>query len=236
LRWGNNLLDQRPVKIASSRGWLAKGGHVSSVDGQTRVDRIPYLPVPVASPVRATMRRQKRGEIRERIMTTIRLLCLTAAAAFVAGGTAFASPSSPSPAAGKLQAQTAASGSFNHTLGASAFASGSGGTALNPGFNTINQRTVRCPVSSCTFTVESMIQVATPDGFWAVCPTVDGAFTNPPCPYQGSVPSGGSAYVTGNSRASITVGMGAHTVATTVYVDSASTLANWESDFALYTP
>jgi hypothetical protein len=30
--------------------------------------------------------------------------------------------------------------------------------------------------------------------------------------------------------------MGAHTVATTVYVDSASTLANWESDFALYTP
>jgi hypothetical protein len=47
---------------------------------------------------------------------------------------------------------------------------------------------------------------------------------------------GGSANVTGNSRASITVCTGTHTVATTVYVDAAGTLANWESDFALYTP
>jgi hypothetical protein len=112
-------------------------------------------------------------------------------------------------------------------------ANGNGGT-LNPGFNTIDSHTLNCKKGPCTVAVTEMVQLQTPDGLWAICPNVDGTYTNPGCPYQGSIAAGGSSYVTGNGQGSITVATGSHTVRTDVYVNQASSLANWQSTYTMY--
>ena len=114
---------------------------------------------------------------------------------------------------------------------------GSGGTSLASGFNTIDTATVTCG-GTCTIGVEAMVQISPGSSgtFWAICPAVDGFYTNPPCPYQGLFALNGSPYVTGNGRGNITVAKGVHTVTTQVYVSDSGTLGIWESDIRHYQP
>lgn len=108
---------------------------------------------------------------------------------------------------------------------------GSGGTALNAGFNNVDaQQTWNCTYSSgCTITVSSMIQIQN-GGDWAICAVVDGNYINPPCPYQGNLPDAGTnGYVTGNGQQNYIVGQGSHTVQVQVYVTTATTLGNWQT-------
>lgn len=115
---------------------------------------------------------------------------------------------------------------------------GSGGNTLNAGFNTISSATLNCPATAskgCTIVVTDMVQLVPPDGFWAICPSVNGTYINPPCPYQGLTPQGGSSYVTGNGQSNYTVSAGtSNTVNCDVYVDNTGTLANWQVTFQLY--
>lgn len=110
---------------------------------------------------------------------------------------------------------------------------GSGGS-LAAGFNFIESRTVNCaPTSGCHIGQESMVQLST-TGNWAICLSVDSTYTT--CQYQGNLPDAGS-YVVGNARGfSVGVTQGVHTVQTEVYVDVASTLAQWETDHRVYKP
>jgi hypothetical protein len=81
-----------------------------------------------------------------------------------------------------------------------------------------------------------MVQIAPPAGTsWAICPLVDGALINPPCPYQGTLPATGS-FVTGNGLSNIAVPSGSHTVQLQVYTSQASTLFNWQVNYTLFKP
>jgi len=111
------------------------------------------------------------------------------------------------------------------------FQYGSGGNALSPGFNNVDtQQTWNCTYSEgCTITVSAMVQIQN-GGDWAICAVVDGNYINPPCPYQGNLPdSGTNGYVTGNGQQNWVVGQGSHTVQVQVYVSTATTLANWQT-------
>ena len=108
---------------------------------------------------------------------------------------------------------------------------GSGGTTLNPGFNNVDAtQTWNCTYSEgCTITVSSMIQIGN-GGDWAICAVVDGNYINPPCPYQGNLPDAGSnGFVTGNGQQNWLVSQGSHTIQVQVYVTSATTLGNWQT-------
>lgn len=109
-----------------------------------------------------------------------------------------------------------------------------GGSGLSAGFNFIESRTVKCGnAAGCHIGQESMVQVST-TGNWAICLSVNGSYTT--CQYQGNLPDVGS-YVVGNARGfSVSVPTGTHTVQTEVYVDVASSLAQWQTDHRVYKP
>lgn len=112
---------------------------------------------------------------------------------------------------------------------------GSGGASLTGGsFTAIDSAETFTCGSSCTLTVSAMVQLEAGSGNnWAICAEVDGTLINPACPYQGNTADTGS-YVTGNSQQNYTVSAGSHTVQTTVYVSSTTTLANWQTTQSLY--
>ena len=171
-------------------------------------------------------------------MSSIRRAVPALAAVLLFGSAAGAIAAPASPVPGNKQAHppilTLSMSKLKGTITSNGSNSGS---ALNPGFNTVNSVSVNCKLTSgCLIGIESMVQIAPPAGTnWAICPSVDGFYASPPCPYQGLLP-GTSAFVTGHNRSTYPVAMGTHTVNVEVYVDQASGLYNWESDVRIYTP
>ena len=170
-------------------------------------------------------------------MFSIRRAMPAVVAALLLGSqaSALANPASPVPT-GKQARPTIHSVSTSKLKG-TVLSNGSGGSTLNAGFTTINSVTVNCKLATgCIIGIESMVQVAPPAGTaWAICPSVDGVYASPPCPYQGTLPAV-SSVVTGNGRSTYAVSTGTHTVNLDVYANQASTLYNWESDVSIYAP
>ena len=161
---------------------------------------------------------------------------LVAALLLGSQASALAKPASPVPA-GKQARPTILSLSTSKLSGTVLSNGSNGGSALNPGFTTIKSVTVKCKLATgCLLAIDSMVQVAPPAGTnWAICPSVDGTYASPPCPFQGALPAVNS-FITGNGRSTYAVATGTHTVNLDVYVDQASTLYHWDSDVSIYAP
>jgi hypothetical protein len=109
---------------------------------------------------------------------------------------------------------------------------------LVAGFNLAFSTTLTCPTGGCTLGFQDMIQVgqsAAASNRWAICVLVDNTFVNPPCPFQGIVPTG-SFFAVGNSLQNWHASAGARNVDVYVYVDSAASLGNSEANSLLYIP
>jgi hypothetical protein len=109
---------------------------------------------------------------------------------------------------------------------------------LLAGFNLAFSTTLTCPTSGCTFGFQDMIQVgqsSAASNHWAICALVDNSFVNPPCPFQGIVPTGGF-FAVGNSLQNWHASAGAHKLDVYVYVDAAASLGNSEANSLLYIP
>lgn len=172
----------------------------------------------------------------------MRTIINTVAAIAVLG--AMAAPAfaaSPDPAPMNRAATIRPPAGATHKLANTTIDYGTGGTALNAGFNTIDSTTVNCTnAAGCTIGFGLMMQAggqSAGGNKWAICAVVDGINANPGggCPYQNELPTD-SAYQVGNSRQNLAVAAGTHTVTAEVYVTSPATLGEWEADYLVYRP
>jgi hypothetical protein len=162
---------------------------------------------------------------------------LAAAAFAIVSTSALARSDSPIPDGARVAEPPNVAAALHKTLG-SVINNGSAGASLVGGFNNVDSLTsVGCSnAAGCTIDISAMMQFAPPAGtYWAICPVVNGTYTNPPCPYQGTAPAVGS-YVTGNGQGSITVPAGTSFVQTQIYVSNASTMGNWQVTYTVMKP
>jgi hypothetical protein len=104
------------------------------------------------------------------------------------------------------------------------------------GFTTIASSNVKCNhAHGCSFGIESMAQMQTGGGDWAICLMVDGAAVS--CQFQG-VQSGPSSFVVGNALGFASgIAQGFHTVDTMLYTQSASaTYQYFQTNVNVYKP
>jgi hypothetical protein len=149
---------------------------------------------------------------------------------------AFAGAPGPTLAPGKVMAPQSI-GVMTHDprkLLKTYVSTGTGGALAAGTFNFVESRTVDCPkATGCSIGQESMLQLNPGGGNWAICLSVNGAYTT--CQFQGHLPDTGS-FVVGNARGFVSVPQGVHTVMTEVFVSLASTLAQWQTDHRVYAP
>jgi len=105
---------------------------------------------------------------------------------------------------------------------------------LSSGYNTVDTSVVTCPnnVQACTIGLESMAQLTTGGGDWAICLKVDGIA--PSCQYQG-VQGSLTGLVVGNARgARQNLAPGTHTVETQIHVQNSGSLYFFHTDYRVY--
>jgi hypothetical protein len=177
----------------------------------------------------------------------VRPLAAAVLAAGFASPLAFAAPSSSIPAAG-LPANTAVGpahpwpGAPSHDFGkyaglqaVSSQVEGDFNTyTLDSGYTNIGRpMTIKC-TATCVIVATSMVEVTTPDGFWMVCPVVDGNTGVSGCPWQGLTPQLESPDVTGNGTFVWHLAAGTHTLQPMVYLIYGGQLLNWTLVSTLY--
>lgn len=97
---------------------------------------------------------------------------------------------------------------------------------------------VRCPSDNgCTIVITAMAQVRTnaADGYWALCPGVDGNITPAACPFQGRLTDQGGVVV-GNVQADYQVAKGNHAVYTKAFFATGGIVSNYHVVYELTTP
>jgi hypothetical protein len=105
---------------------------------------------------------------------------------------------------------------------------------LDSGFTNIGRpMTIKC-TTTCVITATSMVEVTTIDGFWMVCPVVDGLSGVSGCPWQGSTPQLESPDITGNGTFVWHLAAGTHTLQPMVYLIYGGQLLNWTLVATLY--
>ncbi len=114
----------------------------------------------------------------------------------------------------------------------SSTANGSGSPLAASTFNAVDSTTVNCTAFvGCFVGMESMVQLSTGGGDWAICFYLDGVAVN--CPYQGV--NGVGSFVVGNYRGiSALVPKGLHTVEMRVFTNTAAGLYRWSVDYRVY--
>lgn len=124
----------------------------------------------------------------------------------------------------------------NRDAGFAVVRSGSGGTALNTGLNTISHATLPCVTGTnyCKFGISAMVIVINGGSTnpWSICAVVDGRAAEPPCSAQPDVPT--AQPVTGTSLQILRVQYGSHDVALQVYVSGPTTLGGWSVVYQAY--
>jgi hypothetical protein len=167
-----------------------------------------------------------------RTFVAVSLLATTVAA--IAGGSG--SPQG-APAAARAQPDAELGPNTKETLLATYDASGNGQSASLPqfAFTTIASSKVKCGnATGCSIGIESMAQLRTGGGDWAICLLIDGNAVS--CQYQG-VQSGPSGFVVGNARGWGSVSKGSHTVETQLYAEgSGATYQYFQTDARVYKP
>jgi len=90
--------------------------------------------------------------------------------------------------------------------------------------------------NGCTIEIDAMVSVSVTEraAGWSICAVVDGVLvSNPPCAYQDQA----VGYFTGNSRQSVQIAKGKHTVQTQIYNQGAYVrLRTWHIGYSVYRP
>jgi hypothetical protein len=171
---------------------------------------------------------------------SIRTLAAVSLLATAVAASAAGLAGSPHGAPAQAQAQDTsplAGPNTKETLISTYDAVGNGNSASLPqnAFTTIAASNVKCTnTNGCSIGIESMVQIQSGGGDWAICLLIDGAQTS--CQFQG-VQSGPSSFVVGNARGWGTVAAGTHSVQTQVYVSGPSaTYQYFQTDARVYKP
>jgi hypothetical protein len=114
-----------------------------------------------------------------------------------------------------------------------------GGSALVGGFNNVDSpHTIQCPAAKAPCTIETVAMIQFDSGAagftpgpYAVCLLVDGNYNT--CPYLNSGTNNGF-FTTATATGYLTVGAGAHSVQTQLYVSASSALYNFDIAYHEY--
>lgn len=124
----------------------------------------------------------------------------------------------------------------SHKILNSVLESGNPDTTISSGYTTLEAASVRCPYSTCTFSMNIMQNVgkATCSSEWAIVGLVDGNSVDGG-PYVSELP-GSEKYVTRDWQGQYSVTYGKHTIAYQIYLPCSANVYQWSVMYLVTTP